>query len=115
MSWQEVAYWVLAWLWVAQGVFGVIQALGYVPEIGSFVGPIAAAQLLLGIALLTQNEWAIYIARLLTFLNVIGALLGMVLAFVADSTLEIALRFIFNGFLLALACFQIYIFGTVSD
>jgi hypothetical protein len=46
---------------------------------------------------------------------VIGALIGIVMAFLIPNTLAMVIALAFNGFLLALACFQIYIFGYMSD
>lgn len=114
-SWQEISYWVLTWIWVASGVFGLVQALGMSSQMGGYFGPLSVLHLLIGLGLLTQSEWAIWIAKLVTYLTIVGAFAGILMSFLLKSPLAVAISLAYNVGEFALACFQIYIFGYMDD
>ncbi len=120
MSWQEIAYFILAGLWTLSGIYGLLQAFGVMGlgDVGfgaGFGGTFSAIQFLLGLGLLTQNEWVVYIVRIFCYLQILFALLGFVFSFGAESTLAVLFFLGYHLFQLALACFQLYIFSVVSD
>ena len=122
LSWKEVAYTVLAWIWVLSGAYGMLQATGVVPDAivafggAGYVGIIAGIQLLIGLGLLAQNDWVMFIAKIVCYVQALFASFAFifVLAF-GGPFLRTALGLLYVLFELGLALFQVYILNEFGD
>ncbi len=118
-SWQEVCYYAISGLWVVGGVWDVVQALGFLPELMPAVGGtaisggFAVAQIVVGVGLLAQNDLAIFIARILTIVQIAMAALGI--AFAMFGGFGAILAILFGVLQMALACFFLFLLNLMGD
>lgn len=123
-TWQEVAFRVICWIWIAQGAYSVISSLvtmgkgGEIAVAGSTVGiAVGALTIGMGIGLLLEWRPAITLAYIGSILNIITGvmgLLGSALIFALSPVLGIVMV-ILNIISVALSGFFLYLLSYVGD
>ena len=114
-SWQEVTYWVLAAIWVFSGLFQIVQGLDIIPTmmasfgLGPFLVAMGAVDLILGIGLFFENEFAMMIVKVRSIGAIILALLGV--AFAGGDPIGITVNVVYA----AIGVLQIYVLSVLGD
>lgn len=116
-SWQEIAYYILAGLWIIQGALTVI--LGYVlageGELGEsnkmYNGLLGGFNVVVGVGLMFQSTVIQFLAYLMCLLNLFVSGMGLMFSLGLG---QWPLVF-YHLFILAIVGFQVYLLRTVGD
>lgn len=114
-TWQEVSYRVMAWVWIATGIAGFVPLFAKLPGSGGYIGSLSPFHLFIGLAILVDRDILIDVAKVLAYLTALGACIGFVSAFGAESAFGLAIRLSYYSFEMAMAGFQIYLFHQLAD
>jgi len=120
--WKEIAFHILAGLWVLSALFELLQGSHVVPALsptmgfGQYLLVVGAIDLILGIGMWTQNDLAMTIIKWRCILGLLNGLFGCLFAFAFQDKpgLMIAIL-VYNIFFLAFTGFQLYIISEFAD
>ncbi|MCW5939731.1 MAG: tetratricopeptide repeat protein [Fimbriimonadaceae bacterium] len=116
-TWQEVAYKIIAGLWILNGSYLAFQGVqrigkeGYMPGLEAFEVIMGAINIGVGIGLFFENEVVQFIAKLMCYLVMFRAGLSLILSLGMGFTVDAAI----NAAMIALAGFQLYILAQIGD
>jgi len=117
-SWQEIAYYILAGLWIIQGAYTIIS--GYIlasgdSEMGDsarmYHGLLGGFNVAVGIGLMFQVSWMQWLAYLMCLLNLFMSGMGLMVTLGLGAWPGV----FYNLFILAIVGFQVYLLRTVGD
>lgn len=117
-TWQEIAYYICSTLFLLAGLLDILLGLGAGAAGGQFaesfktyfilVGGIQAA---LGIGLLFQVDWVMFVTKLLCYLRLLSGSISFVVALATGAWLGVAYQFA----LLCLTGLMVYLLGYMGD
>lgn len=121
-DWREVAFYILAGLWILNAGLEIAQGSGLIPQfmstfgIGEVLVVMGVVDIIIGIGMWVQNDLAMYLVKYRCIVGLLGGLLGIVMAFgYPTNTGMFWATLIGNVLYLAFTGFQIYIVSMFSD
>ena len=120
-SWKEIAYYIMAGLWVVSAIYSILQGTGIVPSAffsiggGEYLVVVGVIDLAFGIGLLLQNDFIMYIVKFRCIIGLLSGLLGLVFAAGMRDPTTMAVGIIVNVLYLAFTGMQIYLLSEFSD
>ena len=117
-AWEEYVYYILAAIWLLQGLYQIAQGIGWVPSVwyaiggGSFIGIWGAIHAFIGIGLLTEATWAQFIVKILSWLTLGVSVINIPWLLMEKDPLVPALFLAFN---MGVAILQLYVIHKVGD
>ncbi|MBS1723239.1 MAG: tetratricopeptide repeat protein [Armatimonadetes bacterium] len=115
-TWQEVAYKIVAGLWILNGAYMIFQGVQlrqaehYLPGMEAYGIIVGAVNAGVGIGLYFESEVVQFIAKLMCYLVILGATVGTCLGMGVAKPFMIAV----NLAQLLMACFQLYLLKEVG-
>lgn len=116
-SWKEVAYKIMAVLWILNGVFSIFQGFMLTQgeqvfrgiEMYSYV--VGAIIIGMGIGLLLETEWVQFVAKIVCILYMMGACYYLLVGFGIGKPVYIGI----GSFQLLLGGFQVYFLSEIGE
>jgi tetratricopeptide (TPR) repeat protein len=116
-TWQEVAYKIIAGLWILNGSYVAFQGVqrigkeGYIPGLEAFEVIMGTINIGVGIGLFFENEVVQFIAKLMCYLVMFRAGWSLIMSLGLGFTVDAAI----SAAMIALAGFQLYILAQIGD
>lgn len=121
-TWQEIAYYVLAAIWVLYGAFEMLQGFGVIPSVwqsmpgpmkgGPFIGTIGGVFVLMGIGLLFETGWVQFLTKIVCWLGIGVNIMFLPMVLLARHPGLGLLNFLL---FIGIYSLQIHVIATVGD
>jgi len=121
-GWKEIAFKIVAGLWILNAAFEIIQGLGVIPAfmpvfgLKEYLVVMGVIDLILGIGLYVENDLAMSVVKFRCILGLLNGFFGCLFAFAWQDKPAVMIVMLLVGiFNLAFTGFQIWIISQFSD
>lgn len=127
-SWQEIVYYILAAIWVLQGLYTLLQGLhvihsttyigasaAFAEKMSSFISIIGVLNIAVGVGLLFENVAVQLIVKWFSIFNLFFAALGLLMVFAMPNAASMIIVFLTQAFQIAFLGLQVYVINTIGD